>query len=153
MLQLVNVTVPDKTKAPPPCNQCSDCESNGALELPNGASALTARAWLLWMLQVVNVTVPPSIRTPPPCKPRRVLTFGQFRERASIGALERWCGVRLHGSTYILPVKQSKTVTWRETSSHVNSTVPSGHWNEGSLSTVMHSRSAHARVEAPDDVS
>ena len=32
MLQLVNVTVPPLIRTPPPCNQCSDRESNGALE-------------------------------------------------------------------------------------------------------------------------
>ena len=57
MSQLVNVTVPPSILTPPPCNQCSDRESNGALELPNGASALTLVAWLLWMLQLVNVTL------------------------------------------------------------------------------------------------
>ena len=57
MLQLVNVTVALSIRTPPPCNQCSDRESNGALELPNGASALTLVAVFEWMLQLVNVTV------------------------------------------------------------------------------------------------
>ena len=35
----------------------SSTASIGALELPNGASALTQLAWLLWMLQFVNVTL------------------------------------------------------------------------------------------------
>ena len=39
----------------------------------------------------------------------------------------------LHRDTYSLAVEQSKTVTWRETSSDVSSTVPSGHWNEGGV--------------------
>ena len=107
-------------------------DSNGALELPNGASALTPFAWLLWMLQVVNVTVPPSIRTPPPCKPRRVLAFGQFRERASIGALEGAGAVEQSGGTYSLRRRESR----RGTSSDVSSTIPMGHWNGAFVQTA-----------------
>ena len=36
--------------------RCQFNDSNGALELPNGAGVLTLVAWLLWMLQLVNVT-------------------------------------------------------------------------------------------------
>ena len=71
--------------------------------------------------------------------------------------IHRGIGTRwrsMHRDTYMLRAEQSKTVTRRETSSEVSSTIPSGRWKGRSRSTdARYLPTAQARVEARDDVS